>query len=95
MVMPWLVCTVNHSFDYFAPAHRGGEMEVSVPAASPPHYKKPLSAAKSALCHTLSYLNKHEFYGAVGFKRNFNDLISQYVRPCAYTAMQDPTLKKG
>lgn len=66
-------------------------MEVSAPPSSPPHYRKPLSAAKSALCHTPS-MNKHEFYGAMGFKRNF---ISQYVRPCEYTAVQDPTLNKG
>lgn len=60
----------------------------------PPHYHKPLSAAKSALCHTSSYLNKHELYGAMGFNRNFNDFISKYVRPCEYPAVQDPTLNK-
>lgn len=32
MVMPWLVCTVNHSFGYFTPAHGEVAMEVSPPS---------------------------------------------------------------
>lgn len=84
-------------FEYFVPAHRGGEMEmkVSSPPSSPPRYQKPSSAAKSALCHISSNLKKHKFYGAMGFERNFNDLMSQYVRPCEYTAVQDPTLNNA